>query len=209
MKFLYRTAPEAWMSFSHRGRNGLTTPRDHRRWLVKQGDGLTEQSRLNLLNEARQDQLNEARQYQLNEARQDQRSEARQDQLNEARQDMLFPRKALARKEQEKQRQREAADRQRDLEGKQNAACRVNDALFKDMNKVKTAEDADVRRGKHELSLFVAFHDSLFGRPSKMTQGDKKQEKASLKKVFEKYPPGVQKILIDHFNATYCKRPSA
>jgi hypothetical protein len=109
----------------------------------------------------------------------------------------------------EHQRQLEAAEHQRQLE----AACDVNASLFRHLieEKTKTMVEYEelVRRGKHEINLFVRFHHFMFGPYTARTQEEKEQEKESFKKMLEKYPPCVQKILWDYFKTTYCKKPSA
>jgi hypothetical protein len=113
----------------------------------------------------------------------------------------------------EHQRHLEAAEHQRQLEAACDAACDVNASLFRHLieKKTKTMVEYEelVRRGKHEINLFVRFHHFMFGPYTARTQEEKEQEKESFKKMLEKYPPCVQKILWDYFKTTYCKKPSA
>jgi hypothetical protein len=113
----------------------------------------------------------------------------------------------------EHQRQLEAAEHQRQLEAACDAACDVNASLFRHLieEKTKTMMEYEelVRRGKHEINLFVRFHHFMFGPYSTRTQEKKEEEKESFKKMLEKYPPYVLEILRTYFNETYCKKTSA
>ena len=102
------------------------------------------------------------------------------------------------------QRQLDAAESQRQL----NAAKR-QDQL-----------NADVEKGKSQIRSIMLFHACWFRPPSAMTAEQAAEQaeikaklnaeiKKHMREMLKKYPACVRKILRDHFNDTYCKKPSA